>query len=360
MTRTMSSRDRVLTAIAHNEPDRVPIDYVANPEIDQRLAQHFRLAPGDHDALLQALDVDFRHRWPNYAGPKLHRDLPDRLVDEWGRRCRWIAHETGGYWDWCDWPLENAGLEEIDAWPMPAPDDHDYKAFAAACRRYADEHYCVVAGGAGVGDIINFTGMLRTMQQVLIDLATDDPAGLRLIDRKLDVGVEVAHRALDAAHGYVDLLFIGEDLGTQIGPLMSLDMFRKHIRPRLQRYVDLAKAHNLPVMIHSCGSSSWAFDDFVDMGIAIVDTLQPEAKDMAPAYLKQRYGDRLAFHGMISTAGPVAYGSVDDVVAVVRETLEIMMPAGGYCLAPTHCLQSNSPVENVVAMYDAARQFGQY
>jgi uroporphyrinogen decarboxylase len=81
---------------------------------------------------------------------------------------------------------------------------------------------------------------------------------------------------------------------------------------------------------------------------------------MAPAYLKARYGDRLAFHGCVSTAGPVAYGTVEEVIADVRQTLEIMMPGGGYALAPTHQLQDNSPTENVLAMYEAARQYGVY
>jgi uroporphyrinogen decarboxylase len=113
-------------------------------------------------------------------------------------------------------------------------------------------------------------------------------------------------------------------------------------------------------MIHTCGSSSWAFDDFVEMGIDVVDTLQPEARDMAPAYLKHTFGDRLAFHGCISTAGPVAYGSVEDVIDDCRNTLEIMMPGGGYCFAPTHQLQDNSPTENVVAMYETAHNYGRY
>ena len=113
-------------------------------------------------------------------------------------------------------------------------------------------------------------------------------------------------------------------------------------------------------MMHSCGSSSWAYDDFIEMGIGVVDTLQPEARDMSPAYLKQRFGDRLAFHGCISTAGPIATGTVQEAVATCRNTLDIMMPGGGYCFAPTHDLQDNSPTENIVAMYETAREFGRY
>jgi uroporphyrinogen decarboxylase len=96
------------------------------------------------------------------------------------------------------------------------------------------------------------------------------------------------------------------------------------------------------------------------MGITVIDTLQPEAKDMAPAFLKQRFGKRLSFHGCISTAGPVATGTVEDVIRNVRETLEIMMSGGGYALAPTHMLQDNSPTENVLAMYETARTYGRY
>jgi uroporphyrinogen-III decarboxylase len=198
------------------------------------------------------------------------------------------------------------------------------------------------------------------MEQTLVDLITDDPAGLLLIDRRLEIQIEVLRRTIEAADGAIDLVWMGEDLGTQQGPRISMDLFRKHIRPRHQRFVDMAKSFDLPVMIHTCGSSSWAYEDFIEMGFAAVDTLQPEAVNMSPAYLKGTFGGRLAFHGCISTAGPVAYGTEEDVVKSVRETLEIMMPGGGYCLAPTHQLQDNSPTENVVAMYDAAKRYGVY
>jgi uroporphyrinogen decarboxylase len=240
---------------------------------------------------------------------------------------------------------------------MPSPDDYDYSGIAEECRRYGEY---AINGAAGFGDIINGNGFLRGMEQVLIDLVTDDPAGLLLADRRMEIQIEVTRRILDAAQGGVDFLWLGEDLGTQRGPTISMQVFRKHIRPRYQAFCDLAKAYDLPVMMHCCGSSSWAFDDFFEMGITVVDTLQPEARDMAPAYLKAKFGDRLAFHGCISTAGPVAYGTVEDVIRYCRDTLDIMMPGGGYCFAPTHALQDNSPTENVVAMYDTAHQYGVY
>lgn len=355
----MTSKERVLTTFAHQKPDRVPINYFANAGIHARMLQHFGLKQDDYEDLLQVLGVDFRPADASYTGPRLHAEIPGRHINpEWGIHTRWIEHQSGGYWDYCDFPLKDADEEQVAAWPMPDPDHYNYESIAETCRRHGQ--YALYVGNAGLGDIINMTGMMRSMEQVLIDLATDDEAGLLLIDRRLDIQLKVIERSLEKAKGKIDFLWMGEDLGTQYTPMLSLNLFRKHLRPRQQKIIDLAKAYNLPVMIHSCGSSSWAYEDFIEMGIDIVDTLQPEAKNMDPAYLVEHFGGRLAFHGCISTAGPVAYGTVDDVVRNVRETLDIMMPAGGYCMSPTHSLQDNSPTENVVAMYETTHEYGWY
>jgi len=352
----MTSQKRVAAVLNHIEPDRVPVNYIANGGIEKRLMNHFGVK--QREQLLKALNVDFRSIGAPYIGSKLHEDLPGRTVDNWGIHRRWIEHDTGGYWDYCDFPLKDVSLEVVKTWPMPSPDDFDYEVPAKMCKEYKD--FAIVVGDAGCGDTINNTGMIRTMEQTLVDLITENPVGLTYIDRRHKIQLEVMRRTIEICKGRVDLIWIGEDLGTQRAPLISLDLFRKVIRPRLQDFVDIGKHFGIPVMIHSCGSSSWAFSDFIDMGISCVDTLQPEADNMAPSYLKSTFGDKLSFHGCISTAGPVAYGSVDDVIKNVHETLEIMMPGGGYCLAPTHSLQDNSPVENVVAMYESARKYGTY
>ena len=356
----MTSKERVLTALANQEPDRVPINYSANPGIDARLKQHFGLAPGDHEGLCSALGVDFRGVGPGYTGAKLHEDDPARgvLVDNWGIHRRWVEHGSGGYWDYCDFPLQNATEEQIAAWPMPNPDDFDYSHIQAACEHL--KPYGVIAGGAGTGDIINSNGMIRGMEQVLVDLITDDPGGLLLARRRTDINLEIMRRTVEAAKGGIDVFWMGEDLGTQHSPLISLDLYRRHIRPLHQQFVDLARSFDLPVVIHTCGSSSWAYEDFIDMGITGVDTLQPEAMNMSPEYLKGTFGGRLAFHGCISTAGPAATGTVEETVDYCRMMLNVMMPGGGYCFAPTHLLQDNSPTENVLAMYKTALQYGRY
>jgi len=356
----MTPKERVLTAINHQEPDRVPVNNVGlNGDIDRRLKEYFGLAADDTDGLFKALNIDFRNLELAYTGPKIHEDVPDRNVDPlWGVRTRWVEHESGGYWDYCDFPLKDATVEEVLNWPMPSPDDFDYDSIAQQCEKYRD--YCIVYGHPGIADMMNMSGIMRSMEQVYMDLAVEDEAWIKLIDRKNAVQLGIISRVLEAAAGKVDLLWIGEDLGTQIGPIMSKQMYRKTIRPRQQEFVDLAGQYDVPVMIHCCGSSSWAFDDFIEIGIKIVDTLQPEAKDMSPAYLKKTYGEKLSFHGCISTAGPMAYGTVKDTMNYVKETLEIMKPGGGYVMAPTHMIQDNTPTENVIAAYEATLKFGVY
>jgi len=356
----MNSKERVLTTFNSQEADRVPVNYDCNPGIDKRLKEHFGLRRDDSEGLRQALRVDFRGMNAPYTGAKLHEDEPERgvIADAWGIRRRYIEHESGGYWDFCDFPLREADEQMVADWPLPSPDDHDYSIIKPLCEKWKE--YACYTGHAGLGDIINANGMLRGMEQTLVDLITEDPAGMLLAKRRTDIGVEILRRTLKAADGGIDFVWMGEDLGTQIASIISPVLYRKTIRPLHQQIIDVAKSFDLPVMIHTCGSSSWAYEDFIEMGINVVDTLQPEAANMSPEYLKATFGGRLAFHGCISTGGPVATGTVEETIADCKKTMEIMMPGGGYCFAPTHQLQDNSPTENVVAMYQSAQDFGKY
>jgi len=356
----MTPKERVLTTFSFQEPDRVPINYSANPGIDQRLKAHLGLKLSDNEGLRLALSVDFRKASALYTGPKLHQDDPKRHVyaDEWGIRRKMIKHSSGVYWEYVDFPLQDASIEQVENWTFPSPDDYDYSSIQKFCEDFRP--YAIYTGGPGLCDVINKNGMLRGTEQALVDLITEDPAGLLLAKRRTDIQLEVTYRTLEASRGGIDFLWIGEDLGMQSGPIISLDLYRKVIRPFHQKFVNLAKDFNIPVMIHSCGSSSWAFDDFIDIGIKAVDALQPEAKDMAPEYLKNTFGNRLVFHGSVSTAGSVAFGSVDDMVLDCRKVLDVMKPGGGYCFAPAHQLQDNSKTENVVAMYKIALDDGVY
>lgn len=359
MNTAMSSRERVVNALHRQPVDRIPIDYLANSGIDARLKRYFNLSAADDEGLLRLLNVDFRELRLPYHGKVLHKAIAGRMVDpEWGIVTRWVEHESGGYWDYCDFPLSSLDAGQIANWPLPDADDYDYASLQEQASRWPG--LALYFGNPGLGDMLNTTGMWCSMESVFIALAEENEAWLQLVDRRMDIQLQMTERSLEALRGRLDFIWMGEDLGSQIGPLISKEMYRNIIRPRHQRFLDLAAAYGVPVMMHSCGSSSWAFDDFIEMGIAAVDTLQPEAAMMDPVYLKKAYGGRLAFHGGFSTAGPVVDAPVDEVIASLRALLSVMMDGGGYLFSPTHLWQDNSNVENVAAVYRLLPELGRY
>ena len=204
-------------------------------------------------------------------------------------------------------------------------------------------------------DIMNSAGMIFGMENLYVHLADETESVKCLLDRRARSQVGIIERALDKCGPYVQFIWTGKDLGTQRAPLISLSMFRSQIRPRHQLLVDLVKSYVKPVMIHCCGSSSWAVEDFIEMGISAVDTLQPEAADMSPSYLSERFGGRFtaAFprHAWPSSRQ-------NRLIRRSKKTIDIMCRHERYCLAPTHLIQDNTPIENILAMYSAAHRYG--
>lgn len=353
---TMISRERVLRTFDHAPVDRLAIDYLANPIIHKKFAQAIGCPSADYETVFEVLGVDFREIGVRYRGPNLFEPMPGRTTDPvYGYRTRWVENESGGYCDFCDFPLLDAEPEEIAAFPVPDADDFDYEPVKEFLKTW--DKYALYVGNPGYADIINATGRVMGMEQTLIHLITEEEATLTYISRRCDMELGILERILNRAEGRIDFLFFGEDLGTQHAPLISPELYRRVLKPFHKRYTALAKAYRIPVMVHSCGSSSWAYEDFIEIGVRAVDTLQPEAAAMDPTYLKEHFGGRLAFHGGISTAGTLVNGTPEQVRKTVLETAGIFNRGGGYFLAPTHMIQDNTPVENMIAMYQAAHDF---
>jgi len=356
---TMTPRERVRKTFVCEKTDRVPIDYSANDEVHKRLAASLGIPNGDYELVLQALGVDFRGVYPIYKGPALFEDYKDTVTNPiYGYRMKYIKNESGGYWDFCEFPLKGAEPEVIANFPVPDPDDFDYDTALEMMKAYGD--YAIYVGNAGLCDIINATGRVMGMEDALVNLALEDEATLTYIDRRSNMELRMIDRLLSKSKGRIDFLWMGEDLGTQHAPMISLGLYRTVLKPRHQKYIDLANSYGIPTMVHTCGSSSWVYEDFIQMGVKAVDALQPEAANMSPKYLTEHFGGRLAFHGCISTAGPLAYGTKEDIEKDVKDTLSHMMKSGGYFFSPTHMIQDNTPVENIIAMYQIAHDVGRY
>jgi len=347
----MTSRERVLRAIAHEETDRVPIDLYARTEVWEKLVEHL----GTQD-VLTALGVDFRWVGPRYIGPE--RPVPEGCdyVDEWGIGYRVVtdgrfSNDENVHLPWKD--IET--LEEVEAYPWPEPDQYDYSDIETQCDAIAGQGFAVGAGGWGTPDINNGTSFGRGMEQVMVDITVEDPVGVALIDKRLEVLYERFRRVLEAGKGKIDVFLLGEDCGSMTGPLYSPETYEEFFRPRMQRFYDLGHEFGCKLLQHSCGSWRELIPMFIDMGLDAIQG-QPEPEGMDPAGLKRDFGDRITFVGFMSVQKTFPFSTEAECRQATRDLIDMMSQGGGYIFTPANALQPDTPVENIVAAYEEARR----
>ena len=278
---SMSAKERVRRTFAYEKTDRVPIGIDLNPVIRKNLFHALGISENNGSEMLDALGVDTRAIGAPYTGKPLFKVPENRAVDQMeGCIMRWVEHASGGYWDFCDFPLKDATDEMFDNFPVPNPDDFDYSVPKEVVKRY-DGKYALFIGSPSVPDILNSNGRIMGVEDVLCNLIMENEAALRFIKRRADFQLKHMERILEQVAPDLDYIWLGEDLGTQIGPMISLDLYRDTLKPIHKQFADLANSYNLPTLMHTCGSSSWAYEDFIEIGIKGVDTLQPEAANMS-------------------------------------------------------------------------------
>ncbi len=356
----MTSKERVMTAAALSRPDRVPMDFNANPATMKRLLEDLR-ASSLRELLLQLhVDiVDIRGVVdPVYCGPiPKDRNMGGRVrEDYWGMRRKVMQTATGPEDCYVDFPLADAdSLEKIEAHVWPSMDWFDFEGFADALEPWKD--FAIMASGASV---LQHPMLLCGMDKLLTDMALDPKLACGVLDKFTDFYVAYYDKMLTAAQGRIDLFRIGDDVGTQRGPLISPAMFRQFIAPRIKQLVDLAHSHDTKVMFHSCGSITAFIDALIEIGVDILDPIQVSAANMDPAQIKAKYGSRICLHGSIDTQYVLPQGSPRHVAENVKRMIDILGSGGGFILAPCHVLQTDVPTENVCAMYDTGYEYGTY
>ena len=346
---SMTSRERVRCSLSWQEPDRAPITTYLTPEIQQQLEAHF-----GGRSVIECLGVDFRSVGPDYRG-HVKPDSDGATYDMWGSGYRRIEHTSGGAYDEAViLPLADLKtLDDVADYPWPSPDDFDYSKVADACGRVAD--YAVMTGGAGTPDILNGVSRGRGMEQVVADIALRDEVGMAIIDRRCDILYEVYRRTLEAADGKIDILCLGEDCGNQNGRMFSPKDFDEVFRPRLKRFFDMAHEFGCKAMMHCCGDTHELQSDFIDMGLDILDAMQPEPLGMQPIEpLRDMCRRKMAYCGLISTQQTLPHGSVEECRAEARHLLDVIAVGGGYIFAPAHGIQPDTPLANVLAVYEEA------
>ncbi len=347
----MTSKERVLAACRHEETDRVPLQVYLTPEIQAQLVEFF--AGRD---LREAFGIDLRSIGAGWCGElRPGPGLPGNAdrYDMWGAGYTVCHYEAGTYSEATELPLALIEtMDDVEAYPWPSVDEYDFTDLRARCETLSE--YAVCFGGAGIPDILNGVSRGRGMEQVMLDIMTADPVGIAVIDHRVDHFLDYCRRGLEAADGAIDILCIGEDCGSQRGRMFPPHIFDEFFVPRLQPFIDLAHEFGALAMLHSCGDTSDIMPTYIEMGLDILDAMQPEPPGMDPPTIKRLYGDRLTFCGLVSTQHTLPHGTVEDVRREVRERIEIVGAGGGYILSPAHCIQPDTPIENVLAIYEEA------
>jgi len=383
---TMTSRERVLIALSHEIPDRVPIDFGGNQtgihknayrnlvrhlglEEEIRIMDDVQQLARPSERVLERFHVDTRYV---AAGPasawkggivKAERDgrVWHDLTDEFG--VRWsMPDDQPLYMDITLNPLAEATIKDVRDYPWPKGDDPGRFAGLRdrALRIRKDTPYAVVSGISGV--IYEFGWYLRGLERWFCDLLADPEFCEAVLDRMLQYWLDWFRLFLDEAGDVVDVIMIGDDLAGQDGPLFNPGIYRRLVKPRHKRLVRYIRSRTrAKIWYHTCGSCLAYIPDLVDNGVHILNPVQLGAKHMDPLELKRRFGRDLVFWGGGCDAQHVLpRGAPADIVDNVRRNLAAFMPGGGYVFTGIHNIQGEVPPENVAALFDAAYEHGFY
>jgi uroporphyrinogen decarboxylase len=280
-------------------------------------------------------------------------------VDGWG--IEWRLQPGNHYYDIARHPLQEASVDDLQRYPWP--DLAHWSRFAGL----REKAQAIQAAGKAVVALsgvspFEFSYMLRGMDRWFLDLAADPTFSRALLGKLTDLMRSGLERLLDAAGDYIDVVIMGDDLGSQKGPLLSTAMYRQLIKPC---HVELCRAikarSDAKIFFHSDGDIYPLLNDLIEAGIDLLNPVHVSARNMGDtARLKREFGDRLAFCGGIDTQSVLPHGTPEEVRREVRRRIKDLAPGGGYILAAVHCIQPDVPPENVCAMFEEAIRAGRY
>ena len=372
----MNSRERVLSALNHEQPDRVPIDMggtvsTIHVEAYKPLLRYLKIdvdkirlldlisgSSKPDEKVLRKFHVDTRYIYPKSAGKELN--YPKEMLDVWGVKRKF----TGYYYDVTKdgSPLAKVkDMEEIEQfnWPDPHTISYDLEDMIDQAERLAKQDYAVGLPYVIVGSFAH-SMLLRGYQQFLADIILHPKIADAIMEKVAGIMVSLIEEYVKPIGNYLDFVFLGDDLGTQTATIISPQVYRKYVKPKHIKIVDAFKrVTKAKIIIHSDGAISSLIDDIVDAGLSGINPVQVSAKGMDGKDLKEKFGYKVTFWGAIDTQHILPFSQPSNVREEVRLRINQLGKDGGYVLASVHNIQPLTPPENIVAMFDEAWKYGQ-
>jgi uroporphyrinogen decarboxylase len=351
----MTHRDRVITALDHQTPDRCPMQISFTPEFSDRLRIDLNLAGDAHNPhgggntyeLERALDEDMLLTSVGWAN-SYYKDSKE-YTDEWGVTFRPIEYNTkfgpGTYTEMAGFPLAEDGA--IEFYTPPDPDRPGlYSDAENLIRNFKDEYYIT---GVTVTTIFETAWALRGLPALLMDFITNPDLAERIIDIPFQYHLAAAKRLTEMG---VDMIWTGDDFGTQHGMVISPATWREFFKPRMAEFFSSLKSINPDIKIayHSDGKIEPIIPDLIEIGLDVLNPIQPACMD--PGKIKKQYGDKLCFWGTIDEQYTLPFGTPMDVRKEIAARIKTVGRNGGLILGPTHHVQLDTPLENFHAMHD--------
>jgi uroporphyrinogen decarboxylase len=363
----MTSKERMQTAMEHQEPDRVPYMATFVPEVELLLKEKYKKELEGMRSNVEIkyqgmteLDLLFGHDMLllTYGmSTGYYRDTDsDTYKDEWGITWRKIPYDTingtGYYTEIVDFPL--ADDDSVDSFVPPDPDNEDMDYADEVIAKYGKEKYI-----CGIIDCSIFEALkyLRGITQSLIDIIQNKDIAHKVMDMSVEYHLKLGYKLLERG---VDILWLADDIGGEHALLMSPETFREMVKPKMGYMISELKKRdkNVKVAFHSDGYIEPVIDDIIEVGVDLLNPVQPESMD--PSFIKKRYGNRIALWGTVSTQSTLPFKKSADVENEVKERIKTCGPGGGFLIAPTHNIQLDVPLENIRAFFSAIEKYGSY
>jgi uroporphyrinogen decarboxylase len=353
----MTSKERVLCAINHYQPDRVPIDFRFCKEKIQELKSHLQMSEAEVFEYIGQDVITIRPSFHKvatdikYADPTVRIDDRGYYYDIYGVPFREINAMGQTYLELAnEYVLGDANdIEALEAHAWPSADDWDYSDIHERILQHQTK--AVWARSRGCFQTAQF---LRGFDNFLMDMMTDEGYAKALMDHIYAFVREDARRTLEAGQGEYTFIEYNDDVATQRGMMISPELWRKMLRPYMEDFCSLVHSYGAYVRYHSCGSIVEIIEDLINIGVDILNPMQPLAEGMDPLLLKGRFGSRICFHGGLDTQRLLPEGTPDETRQQVRQLIDVAGKAGGYILAGSHTLQIDVRVENILAAADEA------
>lgn len=380
----MNGKDRVKAALSFKTVDRLPTAYEAEWEVTEALVEHFDLKNKvaadvsqissfhspvgerkeigiDHEIALQKLlgvdlakvacPINPEKTIGNWFGmPIKYRRDDGIMIGAWEMQFIEKDYGMGKYIDFAGYPLAGEDdIEVIKNVKTPDLDLYSYDLLKEVLPKHKDFFVLLNMNGC-----FDFSRYIRGTEDFLIDLALEPIKAEILMEKVNDFAIAYLDKCMEAGKGLIDGVYCGDDFGTQRGLLFSPDTFRQYIKPRYKKLVEKVHSYGLKYVHHTCGGVRPIIKDLIEIGFDVLNPIQPLAEGMEPGALAKEFGKDIVFYGGIDEQNTLPYGSAQDVRDEVAHRIETLGKNGNYIIAPSHGFQPDTPIENILAMYEAA------